>query len=544
MAELLDIFGFLAVLLRGGKLVLQTLIVGGVAFLLIILTPGTISSPSDASRLRSSCRKLIALSAIALALTQLVYLFVHSAVLMQTADMRLSEIVGAGFFLAGAGTAFAALLVVAVALVEKRQTTSVLLVSSAIVLGASVLTSHAAGRIEHRWALACVTAIHQCATASWIGGIPYLVLSLARCSDIETARSISERFSRLALVSVAALIGAGVVLSLAYVNSFDAFYGTSYGAMVVSKVILLGFLLVLGGFNFLIVRRLKAGDATLLTHLRRFAEAEIGIGFTVILTAASLTSQPPAVDLVVDRASGTDVVARLAPRWPTLKTPALRELAPVSPLSSSVSDSRAFESYVLGALPNTIGPADIAWSEYNHHWAGLIVLAIGLLAVLVSTGHAPWARHWPLLFFGLALFLLVRSDPENWPLGPRGFWESFIVAEVLQHRLFVLLVVIFGVFEWGVQTNRITSRGAALVFPAVCALGGALLLSHSHSLSNPKEELLVELSHIPLALFAILAGWSRWLELRLPDRYRRLPARVWPVCFVLIGTILLLYRES
>ena len=421
MAELLDIFGFLAVLLRGGKLVLQTLIVGGVAFLLIILTPGTISSPSDASRLRSSCRKLIALSAIALALTQLVYLFVHSAVLMQTADMRLSEIVGAGFFLAGAGTAFAALLVVAVALVEKRQTTSVLLVSSAIVLGASVLTSHAAGRIEHRWALACVTAIHQCATASWIGGIPYLVLSLARCSDIETARSISERFSRLALVSVAALIGAGVVLSLAYVNSFDAFYGTSYGAMVVSKVILLGFLLVLGGFNFLIVRRLKAGDATLLTHLRRFAEAEIGIGFTVILTAASLTSQPPAVDLVVDRASGTDVVARLAPRWPTLKTPALRELAPVSPLSSSVSDSRAFESYVLGALPNTIGPADIAWSEYNHHWAGLIVLAIGLLAVLVSTGHAPWARHWPLLFFGLALFLLVRSDPENWPLGPRGF---------------------------------------------------------------------------------------------------------------------------
>jgi len=234
----------------------------------------------------------------------------------------------------------------------------------------------------------------------------------------------------------------------------------------------------------------------------------------------------------------------MAPRWPALRTPALSELAPVTPLSTSRADSAAFESYVPGALPSPSGPADIAWSEYNHHWSGLIVLAIGLLAVLVSTQRAPWARHWPLLFFGLALFLLVRSDPENWPLGPRGFWESFVVAEVLQHRVFVLLVVAFGVFEWGVQTNRITSVGASLVFPAVCALGGALLLTHSHSLGNAKEELLVELTHIPLALFAIAAGWSRWLELRLPGKYRYIPARVWPVCFVLIGTVLLLYRES
>jgi putative copper resistance protein D len=145
---------------------------------------------------------------------------------------------------------------------------------------------------------------------------------------------------------------------------------------------------------------------------------------------------------------------------------------------------------------------------------------------------------------GLAAFLLVRSDPENWPLGPRGFWESFVVAEVLQHRVFVLLVVAFALFEWRVQTNRVAARSTALVFPAVCALGGALLLTHSHSLANAKEELLTELSHIPLALFAILAGWSRWLELRLSNKYRYIPARIWPVCFVLIGTVLLLYRES
>ena len=55
-----------------------------------------------------------------------------------------------------------------------------------------------------------------------------------------------------------------------------------------------------------------------------------------------------------------------------------------------------------------------------------------------------------------------------------------------------------------------------MVFPMVCALGGVLLLAHTHSLGNVKEELLAELSHIPLGLAAVLAGWTRWIELRLP----------------------------
>ena len=47
--------------------------------------------------------------------------------------------------------------------------------------------------------------------------------------------------------------------------------------------------------------------------------------------------------------------------------------------------------------------ADVAWSEFNHHWAGLFVLAIGVAAVLNRAG-VGWAKHWPLLFLGLAGF--------------------------------------------------------------------------------------------------------------------------------------------
>jgi putative copper resistance protein D len=202
------------------------------------------------------------------------------------------------------------------------------------------------------------------------------------------------------------------------------------------------------------------------------------------------------------------------------------------------------DSFVPGGPYQPSTPGDIAWSEYNHHWAGLIVLTAGLLAVLARTGRARWARHWPLAFLGLAVFLFLRADPENWPLGPRSFWQSFAVADVTQHRLFVLLIIVFALFEWAVRTGRIHSRGASLVFPGVCALGGALLLTHTHSLTNSSEELLVELSHLPMAIFAVAAGWSRWLELRLTGAPRQTAAWIWPLCFVLIGVTLLHYREA
>ncbi len=197
-----------------------------------------------------------------------------------------------------------------------------------------------------------------------------------------------------------------------------------------------------------------------------------------------------------------------------------------------------------GTLYQPSTASDIAWSEYNHHWSGAIVLLVGLLALGARVPALSWARNWPLAFLALAVFLFLRADPENWPLGPRGFWESFLVAEVLQHRLFVVLIVLFGFFEWGVTTGRISSPRAALVFPGVCAVGGALLLTHAHPLGNIRQELLSELSHIPLGILGVVAGWSRWLEWRTADNSRGILCYIWPACFVLVGVILLNYRES
>jgi len=295
--------------------------------------------------------------------------------------------------------------------------------------------------------------------------------------------------------------------------------------MIITKVAVLAGLVVLGAANFFVVRRLPAGSAVALPRLRRFVEVEFGLGATVLFIAASLTSLPPASDVVSDRASFTEVSVRFTPRWPAFTSPKIADMP--------VDDRNA---------PRT--DADRGWSEFNHHWAGTFVLIMGLLALVHATGRARWARHWPLVFMGLASFMLVRNDPGAWPLGPLGFWESMLYPEVLQHRIFVLLVVAFGLFEWLVRTERVRFKGAALIFPLLCSVGGGLLLTHSHAGLNLKEEYLVEVTHVPLGLLAIITGWARWLELRLPPPANRLPGWIWPLAFTLVGMSLIFYRES
>jgi len=58
-----------------------------------------------------------------------------------------------------------------------------------------------------------------------------------------------------------------------------------------------------------------------------------------------------------------------------------------------------------------------------------------------------------------------------------------------------------------------------------------------------KESFLMEVTHAPIGVIGAVAGWARWLELRLPDA-GPWPARVWPVCLTAIGALLLFYSEG
>jgi|HubBroStandDraft_6_1064221.scaffolds.fasta_scaffold12369_6 putative copper resistance protein D len=545
MVKLVDIFGYLAVLLSAGTLIGQSLLLGGLFFLFWVARPGLEIPPDRLISVRASALKFFRFSAIGLAIVQVLYLYVNSAVLMASAEIGFREAMGANFFIAGAVMLFAALLIAIISRNQETYTLWFLSVLVLIVLSASVMTDHAASRIDGRVPLIALTALHELATGFWIGGLPFLLLGLYVQRDKAVQWYLTQRFSRLALISVVLLVVSGFFMSISYVGSWHALIGTSYGLMLLAKIVMLGAMLALGGINFLMLRKYSPGET--IPRLRRLVEAEVGIGLTIVLTAASLTAQPPAVDLPNDTVQWSHIVQRFKPERPLLRSPNPTDLSTKIPgqVISRTDPTRQTVAYTSEGMALSIRKmADMKWSEYNHHWMGLIVLAMGILAFLARTGKAPWAEYWPLLMIGIAIFIFLRGDPECWPLGPKSFWATWAQPEIFQHRAAAILCIAFAIFELRVRRNPSQGGVLPLIFPLICAVGAALLLTHSHGTSNIREETLAELSHTPMAVVGVMAGWSRWLEIRLPEeRDRRISAWIWPVCFILIGAALLNYRE-
>jgi putative copper resistance protein D len=539
LVKLIDLFSFLSVVLRAGTLVFQSVLLGGVLFVLWVARRSPDASDESIGRVQESSWKLLRLSAVGLAIVQLLYLYVDSAVLMASSDIGFQAVVGANFFISGSIVLVAALLTAIVTSGSKSVARWALPALTIVIMVASVMTNHAASRLTGRPLLIALSSIHELATGFWIGGIPFLILGLFRAQDSTTRWYLTERFSRMALVAVGFLVVSGIALSYLYINSWGAVLGSAYGVMVSAKALMLGVLLLLGGVNFLLLRNTSKDQV--MPRLRRLIEAELGIGITVILTAASLTSQPPAVDQPEETVSMTQIWHRIKPAVPRLNYHFIPETdsATGEPLKPGPNTPVNVDGFPL--TPRLIN--DSIQSESNHHWMGLVVLAMGLLALLARTGKAPWAEYWPLLLIGIAVFIFLLADTECWPVGWKGFWACWADPEVFQHRMAALVCVGFAVFELRVRKQKKENDPLAMVFPLMCALGGAVLLTHSHAIVNVKENLLVELSHVPMGIIAVFAGWARWLELRLPTKDRAIPSWIWPVCFVLIGAGLLNYRE-
>ncbi len=522
--------GLADVALRGLLLTFTCLAVGGVAWVVLVLRVEPHTKP-DGHVTRTL--KSVAVAALLAAAAQAAALGVTLADLTARLDvMPLSAFIGSAFAGLALGRIALALALAAVATHLARRpgglTAWAALGGLALGLGASgAALSHAAARVEGRGVLLAVDAAHLLAVAAWVGGLGHLVRHAWVPRDQPAPRDhrVAHRFSALALAAVSTLVATGVLLTVLYVREPGALVGTAYGIMILTKVALLLAILPLAYVNFRLVRR-----ATGASELRvaRTAEAELGIAVTVLFAAASLTALPPASDVRAERASASEVAERFRPASPRLISPPIDELLRTAdPLMAPPGQRTAVER---------------AWSEYNHHWAGLVVLTMGLLAVLERLGIRA-ARHWPLAFLGMAVFLFFRSDPRAWPLGPAGFWESMLLSDVLQHRAFVVLIVVFSVFEWMVRTGRLPLHPWGYVFPLLCAVGGAMLLTHSHAMLGLKAEFLTEVTHAPLGILGTLAGWSRWLELRLPEAGAT-PGWLWRAGLIAVALLLLFYREA
>ncbi|HMH51070.1 MAG TPA: CopD family protein [Candidatus Acidoferrum sp.] len=523
---------FVDVLLRGLLSVFAGIAAGGVAWAWLVLRASAHAKPDEPTRLALRATALAA--GLAAAAQTAVGALVLGDVAGHTDSVPLASFVGTGFARAAlARVVLASIVAVAAARLATRpggrMAWTGLAAAALALVGSAASLSHAAARVADRPWLVALDAVHQLAVAAWVGGLAHFTLYAIRARREPDPRDgvVARRFSAVALISVAVLVASGIALSVKYVGELAAMVGTAYGVMILSKVVLLLAILGVAAVNYRIVR-MGASRSGSAGRVGRLVEVELGLAVTVMFAAASLTSLPPAVDVRADRATPAEVGARFVPAPPRLTSPPVADLLRTAdPLMAATGRRLDVER---------------AWSEYNHHWAGVFVLTMGLLASLERRGVRA-ARHWPLVFLGLAAFLFARNDPRAWPLGPAGFWESMTLPDVLQHRAFVLLIVAFGIFEWAVRTGRLAPRPWSFVFPLLGAVGGGLLLTHSHAMFNLKDEFLTEVTHAPLGVLGAFMSWARWAELRLPDAGAA-AGWIWRVCLIAVGLLLLVYREG
>lgn len=150
-------------------------------------------------------------------------------------------------------------------------------------------------------------AVHLLAMSAWVGGLLCLMLVLPRALKAaepgERAVLFAgavPRFSTIALGSVALLTLSGTYLAVVQLTTLRALFASSYGLVLLAKIVGLGVILIFGLFNQRrSVPRLRAAaqDAeasdTAAAAMLRAVRAEVALTTLVVILAAALVAIPP-----------------------------------------------------------------------------------------------------------------------------------------------------------------------------------------------------------------------------------------------------------
>ena len=166
------------------------------------------------------------------------------------------------------------------------------------------MASHAASSPKLRSLAMFADGLHVLAASSWLGTLAIVlfagvaVASTRRALSGEFVRDMINAFSPLALVSAGLATTTGVFAAWLHVGTIPNLWGTRYGLILMTKLVILGVVTITGFYNWRFVKpRLGTPQATM--HLRRSARVEVAVAIIVLLVTAVLVASPTSLDMVM-----------------------------------------------------------------------------------------------------------------------------------------------------------------------------------------------------------------------------------------------------
>ena len=187
--------------------------------------------------------------------------------------------------------ALAAAVVVAAGAAARARTTLIL---AGCYLASLAWSGHAGAGSGARGVLELgADAVHLLAAGAWLGTLPALVSALASERPMSAIVPITQRFSRIGVVSVTAIVASGIANTLLRVGDLHALLTTDYGRLLLVKLVLVAAMLGLAAVNRLALTPRLADDARARRALTRNAALEVALGIAVVGIVGALGITPP-----------------------------------------------------------------------------------------------------------------------------------------------------------------------------------------------------------------------------------------------------------
>jgi copper transport protein len=217
------------------------------------------------------------------------------------------------------------------------------------------LAGHAAGPSSLRALNLLAQWAHLLAVGVWIGGLAWLLAGLWRHARAGSTREMVVRFSKLAGISLAAVVATGVARSVDELGGWGRLLDSGFGRALDLKLVLFAALVGLGALNrYRLVPLFEGDPRRAVGRLRRSVGGELGLAAAVLAAAALLSQLPPGAPdgaAVRPGRAATPVLAASGADWATT----VRVTLTVTP---GVAGPNRFTATVADFDTGTVLPVD------------------------------------------------------------------------------------------------------------------------------------------------------------------------------------------